>query len=311
MVEPAATPHEAEEERMESVADVDEATFLAVLADAAEVAESSGLPHACMGGIASAALGRDRWTHDVDLFVRPGDARALLDRFAAAGFQTEERDQDWLYKAFRGQVLVDLIFKVTDERLAGLGIVIELDDEMLARVRRVVFRGVPLTVLAPEDLLVIKALVHKDQRARHWFDALALIQAGGLDWGYLLQRAAWDPRRVLSLLVYAQSNGLTVPERVVRALFEHPTGQAGDAREPAAYLVGRVQERLAHDPRTAELEVDVGLDRDVVVLSGNVATPQRREALVDVVAAVLPGQPVRNLTTVGPPLAAPAVEHLP
>jgi predicted nucleotidyltransferase len=312
----AAEEHEAEQEFRGEVADVDEATFLAVLAETAKVAEGSGVPHAFMGGIASAALGRDRWTHDIDLFVRSEDARTLLERFAEAGYQTDESDPEWLYKAVKREVLVDLIFKVTDQRMARLGAEIELDGEMLARTRRVHFKGVPLTVLGPEDLLVVKALIHKEGRARHWFDALSLVAAQDLDWDYLLRRSERDPRRVLSLLAYAQSDGLPVPDRAVRALadraFGEPAGpgQAGQA-EPAAYLVGRVQERLAQDPRTAELEVDVRLDGDVVVLSGTVATQERQAALADVVAGAVPGHQVRNLTTAGIPAAPPTVEHLP
>ena len=64
---------------------VDDAAFHRVLAEAIRVAEATGLPHAFMGGIASTALGRPRWTHDVDLLVRPGDAQAMLRAFAAAG----------------------------------------------------------------------------------------------------------------------------------------------------------------------------------------------------------------------------------
>src|SRR5215218_2511374 len=94
-----------------SVPVMGDATFRRVLAEAIRVAESTGRPHG---------------THDVDLLVRPGDARAMLRAFAAAGFDTEETDQTWLYKATRDGVLVDVIFESTG------GIV--LDQEMLARV---------------------------------------------------------------------------------------------------------------------------------------------------------------------------------
>ena len=41
-----------------------------------------------------------------------------------------------------------------------------------------------------------------------------------LDWDYLERRARRAPRRVLSLLIYAQSIDLFVPNRVIRSLFE-------------------------------------------------------------------------------------------
>lgn len=301
MPDPEQT-HPEEREKMEGDAGVDHATFTRVLAESVEVAERSGLPYAVMGGIAASALGRDRWTHDVDMFVRRQDARALLRRYAEAGFDVEVRDEAWLYKAWRDQVMVDLIFEVG----AGVTEPIDFDEEMRARVREVTFEGVRMPVLSPEDLVVIKALVHKEHRARHWFDALGLIRAGGLDWEYLLRRARErNPRRVLSLLLYAQSDGLEVPDRVVRALLACLELPGNDE-----YLLARVQERLAQDQRTAELEVDVCFDDGAVVLSGTVATPERRAALVDVVADVLPGRPVHNRIEVGPPPAGPRVERL-
>jgi osmotically-inducible protein OsmY len=77
------------------------------------------------------------------------------------------------------------------------------------------------------------------------------------------------------------------------------------------YLVAQVQEQLARDQRTAELEVDVRLEDGTVVLAGTVATPERKAALQEVVADVLPGSPVENLITVGTPPAGPRVERLP
>jgi predicted nucleotidyltransferase len=281
----------------------DDATFHRVLAEAIQVAESTGLPHAFMGGIASTALGRPRWTHDVDLLVRPGDARAMLRAFAAAGFDTEETDQRWLYKATRDGVLVDVVFESTG------GIV--LDDEMLARVRPARFDGLRLSVLAPEDLLVIKALVHREHRQRHWFDALALVETGELDWPYLLRRAEPNPRRVASLLLYAQTDGMDVPDWVIEELLAKAHEQEGADDEPDEYLVARAQDALVRDPRTGELELDIAVDGGVVELSGAVATPERQAAAAEVVAKALPGREVRNLTSADSPTGAPFVEELP
>jgi predicted nucleotidyltransferase len=286
-----------------SVPVMDDATFRQVLAEAIRVAESTGLPHAFMGGIASTALGRPRWTHDVDLLVRPGDARAMLWAFAAAGFDTEETDQTWLYKATRDGVLVDVVFESTG------GIV--LDDEMLSRVRPASFDGLRLSVLAPEDLLVIKAIVHREHRQRHWFDALALVESVELDWPYLLRRAEPNPRRVASLLLYAQTEGLEVPDWVVEELLAKAHEQEGADDEPDEYLIARAQDALVRDPRTGELELDVAVDGDVVVLSGAVATPERQAAVAEVVAKALPGREVRNLTSADGPAGAPFVEELP
>lgn len=169
------------------------------------------IPYVFMGGIASAVHGRPRWTHDLDLFVRPEHARDVLSVLEQAGFATEEHDRYWLFKAVRDEVLVDIIFRSHGD--------IYLDDDMLARAVKADFHGRAVPVIAPEDLLVIKAVVHAEYSPRHWHDALALLVRCELDWPYLVRRARHGPRRVLSLLLYAQSNDLPVPDRVVDQLW--------------------------------------------------------------------------------------------
>jgi hypothetical protein len=186
--------------------------FLDVLRDAIGAVERTGLPYGLLGGLASAVHGRPRWTHDADLFVRPEDAGTILDALAASGFRTERTNPHWLFKAFRDGILVDVLFRAKGD--------IYLDDAMIARLVRRDFKGLRVNVIPPEDLLVIKAIVHDEETPRHWHDALGVLVRGDLDWEYLLQRAQYGPRRVLSLLLYAQSNDLVVPDSVIEALYD-------------------------------------------------------------------------------------------
>lgn len=96
---------------------------------------------------------------------------------------------------------------------------------MIARAVEIEFLGCRPRFIPAEDLLVMKALVHDEGGTRHWHDALGIISANNLDWPYLLRRARRAPRRVLSLLVYAHSLDLHVPNRVIRALFEEVYGE--------------------------------------------------------------------------------------
>jgi predicted nucleotidyltransferase len=175
------------------------------------VAALAGHEYVLMGGIASTGLGRPRWTHDIDVFVRPAGAEAALEALAAAGFDTERTDPAWLFKGFKQGVLVDVIFHST----GGF----YLDDEMLARAVERDFMGHRVRLLSPEDLLVLKAVVHDERGPRHWHDALGVIGVNEMDWGYVLKRARQAPRRVLSLLVYAHSLDMAVPNHVVRELY--------------------------------------------------------------------------------------------
>jgi hypothetical protein len=197
----------------EGQVEVEDATFFAILEETVTVLGGSGLPHLFMGGLASAALGRPRWTHDIDVFVRPKDARPALEALAAAGFRTQETNPEWLFKALKDRVLVDVIF------VSSGGVL--LDQEMADRAQHAEVEGCRVRVIPAEDLVVIKALVHKEHSPRHWFDALALLRRDDLDWAYLVRRARQHgPLRVLSLLYYARSNDQVVPDHAMADVLE-------------------------------------------------------------------------------------------
>ena len=151
--------------------------------------------------------------------MRPPDADRTLQALDDAGFDTEASDPAWIYKAVRDGVLVDVIFRVRGD--------IHLDDDMLAHARTVSCQGQPIQLMSPEDAVVIEAVSHDVQAPEHWHNALGILAASDLDWAYLERRARFGVRRMISLLTYAHSNDLIVPEWVVRSLFEHAYGPEG------------------------------------------------------------------------------------
>jgi hypothetical protein len=196
----------------EDLRGADDTTFARVLGETVDALESADIPYAIIGGLASSGLGRPRWTHDIDVLVRPGDADRVLQTLQGRGFSTERTDLRWIFKAFKNRVMVDVIFHSTGG--------IYLDAEMIGRSVEGDFLGHRVRYIPPEDLLIMKAAVHDEAGPRHWHDALGIIATTRLDWEYLARRAVRAPRRVLSLLVYAHSLDLLVPNRVIRALFD-------------------------------------------------------------------------------------------
>lgn len=191
----------------------EEVNFCAVLQETVSCLDEANIPVVLMGGIGSASHGRPRWTHDIDVFIRPEDATRALEVLERHGFETEQTHPDWLFKAFKSDVMVDLIFKSSGGIL--------LDEEMIERGHAIEFKGVAVKVIPPEDLIVIKAIVHDEHMPRHWHDALAVLAVADIDWEYLERRARqYGARRVLSLLIYAQSNDLIVPAGPMRRLFD-------------------------------------------------------------------------------------------
>ena len=63
------------------------------------------------GSLAAWARGGPPTDHDVDFFVREEDADRALAALESAGMRSEKPPEEWLYKAYDGEVLVDLIFR--------------------------------------------------------------------------------------------------------------------------------------------------------------------------------------------------------
>ena len=189
------------------------AAVATALGDVADALEAQSIPYVVIGGIASALYGRPRSSDDLDILVAKVDADRTLEALDAAGFETERTNEQWIYKAFRDGVQVDVIFWLKGD--------LYLDEEMLRRARRVDVNGRSVPVVPPEDLIVVKVIIHDEQTPRHWGDALGLVaNCDDIDWDYLIHRGRHGARRLLALLVYAQSNDLLVSDEVVRKVFD-------------------------------------------------------------------------------------------
>ena len=190
-----------------------------MLLDSAAALDSAAIPYVLIGGAASSIRGRPRVSDDVDFFVRQPDADRALDVLARHGFATERTNPLWIYKALRDGITVDLMFWLAGD--------VYFDDELLARATRERYGAGEVNVASAEDLVVIKLLAHDEQSPHHWHDALALLALNEIDWEYLLARGRLSPRRLLSLLVYAESVDLVVSEDAIRQLFEMVYGDQG------------------------------------------------------------------------------------
>ena len=275
---------------------------------AIEAIEEKDIHYALIGGIAVKELGRPRVTHDIDIFVKPDDADNVLEILKAKGFETERRDPFWLYKAWRDEILVDIIFRSCGD--------LYFEEEVREHVRRIPYHGKFVNAISPEDFIVIKSAAHQEDNPHHWHDALAVLTQGNIDWEYLLKRARHSPRRVLSLLIYAQSNDIAIPNDLIRKLymtiFEHPTytpdpvthpyqmgkfktshNCAGD-KEPTIYTKGRIMEALTRDERIAEHDIRVIVSDTIIVVKGEVFTEQQREAINEVIQKLEPSMELRN-----------------
>jgi predicted nucleotidyltransferase len=202
-----------EEKRRYLSADDDPEAWSSVLKDATSILDDVGIPYAAIGSIATTAMGYDESCSDIDLLVSAEDADRAADALARQGYETQKAAEDWLHKAVKDQVLVDVIFKVGDRNE------IEADQEMFDRASETDINGPSVKVISAEDFLVMQAISNKRDASDYWFKGLQAAACDDLDWAYLLRRARVSPVRVLSLLLYARAEGNDVPKRVLDELY--------------------------------------------------------------------------------------------
>jgi osmotically-inducible protein OsmY len=70
------------------------------------------------------------------------------------------------------------------------------------------------------------------------------------------------------------------------------------ADEPKQYVVGRLREALATDPRVNEMDLQVQVSGRKVFITGNVQTQERKEQISHVAREMCPEHEVHNQTTV-------------
>ncbi len=143
------------------------------------------VPFLVAGSMATWARGGPGTHHDVDFVVRPADAERALDALAAAGLRPERPPEEWLLKAWDGDILVDLIF-------APAGV--PVDDALFARADELKVAAMTMPVMAVEDAFATK--LHAI--AEHRLDYTQLVRTARalreqIDWPVLRERAAGAP----------------------------------------------------------------------------------------------------------------------
>ena len=109
----------------------------------------AGIPFLVAGGVASWVRGGPSTDHDLDFLVKPEDAEQALEALTDAGLRPEKPPEEWLYKAWDGDVLVDLIFEPAGMRV---------DDRLFRRASELEVNAVRIPVAAPKDVLVSKLM---------------------------------------------------------------------------------------------------------------------------------------------------------
>jgi predicted nucleotidyltransferase len=147
--------------------------------------DEAEVPFLIGGSLASWARGGPDTTHDLDVIVRPQDAKRAQDALVAIGMRAENPPESWLLKAWDGEVLIDLIHQP-----AGLTV----DDELMANAECVNVAAMDFKVMAVEDVLFTKL----NSLNEHYLDFSSALQIARsvrelVDWDRLRERTAGSP----------------------------------------------------------------------------------------------------------------------
>jgi hypothetical protein len=143
------------------------------------------VPFLLGGSLAIWARGGPETRHDLDFVLREEDAGRALKVLEDAGMRPEKPPEEWLYKAWDGDVQIDLIFHPR-----GL----EVDDEVIERGDFLHVLGITIPVMSVEDVLATKLLALTE----HELDYTAVVRIARsvreqVDWRYLRERTRRSP----------------------------------------------------------------------------------------------------------------------
>ncbi|WP_225860247.1 nucleotidyltransferase [Chitinophaga pendula] len=138
-----------------------------------------------------------RDTKDLDIFCKYTEYPKILKYFAAKGYRTELTDVRWLAKVFKGAYYIDIIFDTVNN-------ICRVDDTWYQYAVPATFEGVPVKLIAPEELIWCKVYVQNRER----FDGAdvnhVMLRWQGLDWQRVLFRLDQHWHLLLSQLLIFQ-----------------------------------------------------------------------------------------------------------
>jgi hypothetical protein len=152
---------------------------------AAGVLRRHEIPFLLGGGLACWARGGPQTDNDVDFFVKPEDAERAQGALADAGMRPEDPPEDWLLKAYDGDVLIDLIFCPSGGHI---------DDAWFDRAEEREVLSTRMAVASLEDVMATKLLALTEQEP----DFSSVLEIGRMlreqiDWEAVRERTERSP----------------------------------------------------------------------------------------------------------------------
>ena len=192
----------------------------ATLKKTAAALRDGDVPFLLGGSLASWARGGPETRHDLDLMIKRSDVERAVTALTDAGMRADDPPEEWLVKAWDGDVLVDLIF-------APKGL--PIDDDVIARGEKMSVLSMQMRVMAIEDVLITK-LMSLTEHTLRYESLLGIARAlrEQVDWELVRSATASSP---FARAFFVLLEGLEIlPE-------QHHQPQAGARPEPRVRVV--------------------------------------------------------------------------
>jgi putative nucleotidyltransferase-like protein len=161
--------------------------------------EQGDVPYLLGGGLGCWARGGPPSSNDIDLMVKREDAERAQQALAEAGMRPETPPEQWLLKAWDGEILIDLIFEPSGMRI---------DDEVIARGERLSVMAMDVEVMDLDDILITK-LMALDEHSADYGDLILITRSlrEQIDWERLRAETVASP---FAVAFFALADGLEI-----------------------------------------------------------------------------------------------------
>jgi len=161
--------------------------------------ERQEIPYVLGGGLGCWARGGPPSSNDIDLMLKPEDAERAQEALAEAGMRPDTPPEQWLRKAWDGDILIDLIYEPSG---------MTIDDEVIARGERMSVMAMEIRVMDLDDILTTKLLA-LDEHSADYRDLILITRSlrEQLDWEQLRERTAASP---FARAFFALADGLEI-----------------------------------------------------------------------------------------------------
>jgi hypothetical protein len=157
----------------------------ATMKKAVAALREADIPFLLGGSLAVWARGGPEARHDLDFVIKPEDADRALAVLEAVGMRPEKPPEEWLHKAWDGDVLIDIIF-------APRGL--EVTDEVIERGELLHVVGITIPVMSIEDVLATKLMaLHEHELDYTSVLRIARAVREQIDWASLRARTHDSP----------------------------------------------------------------------------------------------------------------------